>query len=179
MKIIKIITILLLFSFYSFGQCSLKSEDLPALRGMKLGTDPVDILKIYPAAEFSPVDEIGGQKILIHSYNIRSNELKQNLNAIRVQLLDGKIVSFSIEYDNSVKWDGVSSFTKSLSKNLSIPEDSWKNGDFYATAECADFNIRASLLGLPELKIELTELPQIIKNRNSELEEKKRKAFKP
>ncbi len=165
------------------GGCVQRISEFPALRGLKLNMTRSDLMKVYPLASANrPEDERGVITMFVIKGQIVEDELKRNVRGIAVELMDDNVKVISIMYDDSVKWVALPKFVESLSESLNVPAKYWESDSsgLYATATCSDFTLAAMLLSNEvSLSVQAKGYQGIIKQREKDIEERKRKSFKP
>ncbi len=161
--------------------CTQKLTNLPAVRGLKHGMSLSELLKIYPLASVTKKDEIGLQTVRINHLTVVDKELKRNLKSIYGDFIDDKLQTFAILYDDSIKWGSLSKFVEPLAETFNIPTQVWSlELNILAMAKCSDFQLTAALL--PQESAIIMQPKDYEKNRDQlrkDIEEKKRKSFKP
>ena len=170
--------------------CTIKAADLPALRGFKL-EQPLEAYQTrFPglvARHYVAPDDRGLltdhlSRIDFYDRDLRERQAEfEGVDTIEVQFLDDKLVSLKIDYDSSTKWENSREFTATIAKTLNLPSTGWRGRQEYAELECADFKVvtTTDILGKGELMITKSDLDQVLVQRRKDIEEKKRRAFKP
>lgn len=131
--------LLLLFTAPVFAQsipCDLTIKDFPAVRHLKLGMTET-MVKAVLGTRYSDHSASDWQRVT------GSPEIED----IRIDFLEGKVLSFSIYYDRSLKWNSALEFAETISQHLPLPKTSWKKIDRdYVSMSCRDFSVDVSTL---------------------------------
>ena len=141
------------------AQCTQKMADLPAapeLMGFRLGMTKEEIKAHVPQTNFGRNDHFGVSKTTINpQFDPRIDQAKfQGVRSISLDLLDERLISLWIGYDETFKVKTIEEFVKLISASLKV------NGA-WATArsrgqqlKCADFQLSvSSIAGSPTLRI--------------------------
>ena len=141
------------------AQCTQKLATLPAapeLFGFRLGMTQDDIQRLVPQSVFPRTDHFGVVKTTINPhFDPKIDQVKYNgVRSISLDLLDDKLTSLWIGYDENFKVQTVDEFVKLISESLKVsgPWSSWKSRG--QQLRCADFQLIVSTLaGGPSLRI--------------------------
>ena len=141
------------------AQCTQKLATLPAapeLFGFHLGMTKDQIQQLVPQSVFPRTDHFGVAKTTINPhFDPKIDQVKYNgVRSISLDLLDDKLTSLWIGYDENFKAQTVDDFVKLISTSLQVsgPWSSWKSRG--QQLRCADFQLIVSTLaGGPSLRI--------------------------
>ncbi len=121
-------------------------SDLPAapeLLGFRLGMSKDDVKTHVPQTEFGHADPFGVSKTTINPYfDPRIDKTKfEAVRSISLDLLDNRLTSLWIGYDETFKVQTIDDFVKLISQSLHVPEQwsSWKSKGMQL--RCADFEL--------------------------------------
>jgi hypothetical protein len=111
----------------------------PEIRGFRLGMSLSEALKRFNGLQALPADEIGQQHIKIsvigggifhegansssgRNFSPRNDSylVLKGLHSLELGLLDERIYSVNLEYDDSVKWNSIDDFAKQISASLGL-----------------------------------------------------------
>jgi hypothetical protein len=200
-KVFTILCILLVSISSVLGQnpskCELKPEQAPAIRGFRLLMTADDLKRKLPNVQIPAANELGlafsevtffplpdrfnisyGTEGSANTYDVRKLTEFKGWERINFELLDNKVVTLTIFYDASVKWDKLSTFTSQMSSLLKLP-DNWTDGILM----CNGFNVSAEVYpGLSQkgtIQFSSDEALNTYEQRKKAAEETKRKQFKP
>lgn len=142
-----------------FGQCTQKMATLPAapeLFGFRLGMTRDEIKALVPQTQFPKADHFGVAKTTINpSFDPKIDQKKfEGVRSISLDLLDDRLTSLWIGYDDTYKIKTIDEFVTSISKSLQVPGNwsSWKSRG--QQLRCTDFQLIVSTLaGGPSLRI--------------------------
>ena len=159
------------------AQCTQKIATLPAapeLFGFHLGMTKDEIKQLVPQAVFPRDDHFGVAKTTINPhFDPKIDQVKyEGVRSISLDLLDDKLTSLWIGYDENFKVQTVDEFVKLVSTALQIsgPWSSWKSRG--QQLRCADFQmIVSTLAGGPSLRILDLSAEDTIAARRKEKEE--------
>lgn len=143
----------------AFGQCTQKIATLPAapeLHGFRLGMTHDEIKTLVPQAQFPKTDHFGVTKTTINpSFDPKIDQKKfEGIRSISLDLLDDRLTSLWIGYDDTYKIKTVDEFIKAISQSLQVSGNwsSWKSRG--QQLRCADFQLIVSTLaGGPSLRL--------------------------
>jgi hypothetical protein len=173
--------------------CTLNVEELPEIRGFKLGMTLEDIRRRHPKFKIPEPDETGYAEMTYSvsyylSYGEESlinEEDRKGITGIKVAFLDGKLVRLRIIYDDSVKWKDVPEFLQAMIRALKLPDAKfWINHDAdTAQLNCNNVVVQVRLIqdarnggsiAFGQLGIDKTRT-----ERARSIEAKKKQGFKP
>src|ERR1043165_5220322 len=141
------------------AQCTQKIATLPAapeLFGFRLGMLKDEIQQLVPQSVFPRSDHFGVAKTTINPhFDPKIDQMKYNgVRSISLDLLDDKLTSLWIGYDENFKVQTVDEFVKLISTTLQVsgPWSSWKSRG--QQLRCADFQLIVTTLASgPSLRI--------------------------
>lgn len=151
--------LVLLLAGSASAQCTQKLATLPAapeLFGFRLGMTRDEIKELVPQSVFPRDDHFGVAKTTINPhFDPKIDQVKYNgVRSISLDLLDDKLTSLWIGYDENFKVQTVDEFVKLISESLKVSGSwsSWKSRG--QQLRCADFELIVSTLaGGPSLRI--------------------------
>jgi hypothetical protein len=178
--------------------CALKVAEAPEVRGFKLGQTYEEIKRGFPNEDLSAhgVDSQkpnGVRQIIVAAggYTSRlrraaAGELPEGwskrfegVSRAEVQLLDDKVASVKIVYDDTAKWEDPLEFTAAIAEGLKLPRQGWR-GKYPTVLDCDGFTVETeAVTSYSTLTIQLTDFVPEVKRREAEAERAKRKVFKP
>ena len=172
-------------------KCSLTLAQSPAIRGLKLGMDVEEVLRQFPDSRDEPHirnavsmagREFGVAKFSVPTRPHASESRFAGISGLSFEFLDGRLTSLWVQYAGP-EWRSIDEFISRLSGPLNLPEpNAWQPVNaLQKTLTCTDFEVRAYSGGggLSSLLIRNPLVDQIVKDRQAELKEKARSAFKP
>jgi hypothetical protein len=142
-----------------FGQCTQKIATLPAapeLFGFRLGMTRDQIKALVPQTQFGKTDHFGVAKTTINPhFDPKIDQKKfQGVRSISLDLLDDRLTSLWIGYDETYNLKTVDEFVKTISQSLQVSGNwsSWRSRG--QQLRCADFQLIVSTLaGGPSLRL--------------------------
>ena len=151
--------VVLIVAMSASAQCTQKIATLPAapeLFGFRLGMTKDDIQTRVPQAMFPRDDHFGVTKTTINPhFDPKIDQAKYDgVRSISLDLLDDKLTSLWIGYDDHFKVQTIDEFVKLISDSLQITGtwSSWRSRG--QQLRCADFQLIVSTLaGGPSLRI--------------------------
>ncbi|HJT65569.1 MAG TPA: hypothetical protein VJ749_03900 [Pyrinomonadaceae bacterium] len=151
--------LVLLLAVPASAQCTQKIATLPSapeLFGFRLGMTKDEIKQLVPQTVFPRDDHFGVAKTTINPhFDPKIDQVKYNgVRSISLDLLDDKLTSLWIGYDENFKVQTVDDFVKLVIGSLQVsgPWSSWKSRG--QQIRCADFQLIVSTLaGGPSLRI--------------------------
>src|SRR5689334_423609 len=151
--------LVLLLAVSASAQCTQKLANLPAapeLFGFRLGMTKDDIQQIVPQSVFPRADHFGVAKTTINpQFDPKIDQAKYNgVRSISLDLLDDRLTSLWIGYDENFKVQTVDEFVKLISASLQVsgPWSSWRSRG--QQLRCGDFQLIVSTLARgPSLRI--------------------------
>ncbi|HET6977035.1 MAG TPA: hypothetical protein VFI24_11975 [Pyrinomonadaceae bacterium] len=150
---------LLLLAQVASAQCTKKLSELPAapeLSGFQLGMTKEQIKARVPQTKFGHADPFGVTKTTINPYFDESIDKTkfQGVRSISLDLLDDKLTSIWIGFDETYKVHTIEEFVKSISQSLQV------NGNWSSyrskgqQLRCADFQlIVTTVAGGPSFRL--------------------------
>jgi hypothetical protein len=145
-KLICLLTILTLSSLSALAQCTLKQNELPAateLLGFRLGMTKDEVKARVPQTVFGKTDAFGVSKTTINPYfDPKIDKTKfENVRSVSLDLLDERVTSIWIGFDENFKVATVNDFVKLISESLHIPGSwsDWKSRG--RQIRCTDFQL--------------------------------------
>ena len=151
--------IVLLLAQSASGQCTKKSIELPAapeLLGFKLGMTKEQIKAKVPQTRFGGSDDFGVSKTTINPFFDETIDKTkfQSVRSISLDLLDERLTSLWIGFDETFKVQALDEFVKLLSQSLQL------NGNWSSyrsrgqQLRCADFQlIVTTVAGGPSFRL--------------------------
>jgi len=139
----------------SSSNCSLTRAAAPVLNGLKLGMTPDEVLALFPGSKDDeevkahlarPLSEFGTSQLLIRPAKFESKEKFAGINHITFSLLDGRVSSFTLNY-NGPAYTHVDQFATKFVEGTNLPpSDQWQAyiglDTQMKTLTCKDFEIR-------------------------------------
>jgi hypothetical protein len=174
---LRTILLVLLLAVPASAQCTQKFATLPAapeLFGFRLGMTKDQIQQLVPQSVFPRADHFGVAKTTINPhFDPKIDQVKYNgVRSISLDLLDDKLTSLWIGYDENFKVQTIDDFVKLISASLQIsgPWSSWRSRG--QQLRCGDFQLIVSTLaGGPSLRILDLSAEDTIAARRQEKEE--------
>ena len=151
--------LILLLAHSAPAQCTKKAAELPAapeLSGFRLGMTKEQIKARVPQSVFGHTDPFGVSKTTINPYfdpTIDKTKF-EGVRSISLDLLDERLTSIWIGFDETYKAHTVEEFVKLISQSLQIPENwsSWKSKG--QQLRCADFQLTVTTVaGSPSFRL--------------------------
>jgi len=141
------------------AQCTKKIAEIPAapeLLGFRLGMTKDEIKTHVPQSEFGRTDHFGVSKTTINPYfDPKIDKTKfDGVRSISLDLLDQKLTSLWIGYDENFKAKNVDQFVKLITQSLQLPASwsSWRSRG--QQMRCDDFQLIVTMVaGGPSLRI--------------------------
>lgn len=160
------------------AQCTQKMATLPAapeLFGFHLGMTRDEIKALVPQTVFPKADHFGVVKTTINPHFDPKIEQKkfEDVRSISLDLLDDRLTSLWIGYEDTYKIKTVDEFVTSISKSLQVTGNwsSWKSRG--QQLRCSDFQLIVSTLAAgPSLRILDVAAEDTIAARRQEKEER-------
>jgi hypothetical protein len=157
--------------FQAEQKCELELKDLPAFRGLKIGmplklrtgTKPQNY-SVYSKGtkrqEIENVQELGYnfQVYLLKFENTTDPNIKipdiidtKDLDTVLLTTFDGKLVDFTVEYNESMKSPSLKDATQKFEDALRLPKRSFNSSNnssnLRASCNCKDFYVDVSYMG--------------------------------
>ncbi|HET8781598.1 MAG TPA: hypothetical protein VFM63_04240 [Pyrinomonadaceae bacterium] len=153
------VTVLLAVAGTGSGQCTKKLAEIPAapeLLGFRLGMTKEEIKAHVPQTDFGRTDDFGVSKTTINPYfDPKIDKTKfEGVRSISLDLLDQKLTSLWIGYDENYKAKNVDEFLKLITPSLQLPAawSSWRSRG--QQMRCADFQLIVQMVaGGPSMRI--------------------------
>lgn len=151
--------LLLVLAQSAFAQCTKKISELPAapeLSGFQLGMTKEQIKARVPQTKFGKADPFGVSKTTINPYFDETIDKTkfQDVRSISLDLLDDKLTSIWIGFDETYKIRTAEEFVKSISQSLQV------NGNWSSyrskgqQLRCADFQlVVTTVAGSPSFRL--------------------------
>ena len=167
----------LLLAQSASGQCTKKSTELPAapeLFGFRLGMTKEQIEVKIPKTKFGGEDPFGVSKITINPYfhpTIDKTKF-EGVRSISLDLLDNRLTSIWIGFDETFKAQTVDEFVKLISQSLQLTGNwsSWRSKG--QQLRCADFQlIVTTVAGTPSFRLLDTAAEDTVAERRQAKEE--------
>jgi hypothetical protein len=136
----------LLLAQSAFGQCTKKSTELPAapeLLGFRLGMTKEQVKAAVPETRFGHADPFGVAKTTINPYFDETIDKTKfpNVRSVSLDLLDERLTSLWIGFDETYKIQTVEEFVKQLSQSLQL-NGTWSSYRSRGQQlRCADFQL--------------------------------------
>jgi len=144
--------LLLVLAQSASAQCTKKISELPAapeLSGFHLGMTKEQIKARVPQTKFGHTDHFGVSKTTINPYfdeTIDKTKFQEGVRSISLDLLDDKLTSIWIGFDDTYKIHTVEEFVKLISQSLQV-NGNWSpyksNGQ---QLRCADFQLTVTTI---------------------------------
>lgn len=181
----------------SAQRCELTLDQSPRLRGFRLGMTVAQARAKLPGVTIPAPNEKGGQTLFLKADALRKSDpsASADVRSGLVEFFDGRLVFVLVNYDDSVRWEGVDEFTFSVSQALGLPPvwarpasaenvpDYYEDYSAERVMMCSGFMVRATLSKIhrPPASISLieSEYPHLLAKRIREIEERKKARFKP
>ena len=156
---LRILLVLLASALSVSAQCTQKIATLPAapeLYGFRLGMTRDEIKTLVPQTQFPKTDHFGVTKTTINPHFAPKIDQKkfEGVRSISLDLLDDRLTSLWIGYDETYKIKTVDEFVPSITQSLQVSGkwSSWKSRG--QQLRCADFQLIVSTLaGGPSLRL--------------------------
>ena len=150
--------LLLLLTQSVSAQCTKKMSELPAapeLLGFRLGMTKEQIKARIPQTKFGGTDHFGVAKTTINPYfdeTIDKSKL-ESVRSISLDLVDEKLTSIWIGFDDTFKVHTAEEFVKLLSQSLQL-DGSWSYKSRGQQLRCADFQLTVTTVaGGPSFRL--------------------------
>lgn len=140
------------------GQCTKKGSELPTapeLLGFQLGMTKDQIKARVPQTKFGRADDFGVSKTTINPYfdpTIDKTKF-EGVRSISLDLLDDRLTSIWIGFDETYKTRTIEDFVKQISQSLKVTGD-WSTLRRGQQLRCADFQlIVTTVAGGPSFRL--------------------------
>ena len=185
----------------AFGQaadtamCRLTPAQFPAVRGLRLGMTPDEVLSVLPTVLNK--DELFKQAHSPDHWNVAHSNYAPNQNgdppqfagvgAVNMVFYRGKLVEFGINYTepnyntgDGVAWQGIADFIARIAEALQVPGfQAWTRGNGGALAlKCEGFELQAPNLNFLRVVAAPFWQDDVIARQKTENDEKRR-TFRP
>lgn len=154
------IAVLLGIAGTAAAQCTRTIAEIPAapeLLGFRLGMTKEQIKAHVPQTEFGRTDDFGVTKTTINPYfDPKIDKTKfEGVRSISLDLLDQKLTSLWIGYDENFKAKTVDEFVKLISQSLQLPPANWSPWRSRGQQmRCADFQLTVTMVaGGPSFRV--------------------------
>lgn len=169
--------LILLLSQSVSAQCTKKMSELPAapeLLGFRLGMTKEQIKARVPQTKFGPTDPFGVSKTTINPYFDETIDKSkfQDVRSVSLDLVDEKLTSLWIGYDDTFKVHTVEEFVKLISNALQLDGNwsSWRSRG--QQLRCADFQlIVTTVANRPSFRLLDTAADDLVAERRQAKEE--------
>ena len=168
--------LLLLLSQSVSAQCTKKMSELPAapeLLGFRLGMTKEQIKARIPQTKFGHADPFGVTKTTINPYfdeTIDKSKL-ESVRSISLDLVDDKLTSIWIGFDDTFKAHTADEFVKLISQSLQV-DGSWSSRSRGQQLRCADFQLTVTTVANgPSFRLVDTAADDLIAQRRQAKEE--------
>jgi hypothetical protein len=158
------------------AQCTKKFSELPAapeLLGFRLGMTKEQIKARIPQTRFGGADPFGVSKTTINPYfdeTIDKSKL-ESVRSISLDLVDEKLTSIWIGFDETFKVHTAEEFVKLLSESLQLDGD-WQSKSRGLQLRCADFQLTVTTVARgPSFRLVDTAAEDLIAQRRQAKEE--------
>ena len=158
------------------AQCTKKLSELPAapeLLGFRLGMTKEQIKARIPQTKFGGADPFGVSKTTINPYfdeTIDKSKL-ESVRSISLDLVDEKLTSIWIGFDETFKAHTADEFVKLLSQSLQL-DGTWASKARGQQLRCADFQLTVTTVaGGPSFRLVDTAADDLIAQRRQAKEE--------
>lgn len=156
---LRVLLVLLTIALPVSAQCTQKIAALPAapeFYGFRLGMTSDEIKTLVPQTQFGKTDHFGVAKTTINPhFDPKIDQKKfEGVRSISLDLLDDRLTSLWIGYDDTYKIKTIDEFVKAISQSLQVPGNwsSWRSRG--QQLRCADFQLVVSTLaGGPSLRL--------------------------
>lgn len=177
-----IVALMLAVAVTASAQCTKKLTELPAapeLLGFKLGMTREEIKAHVPQTEFGRTDDLGVSKTTINPYfDPKIDKTRfENVRSISLDLLDQRLTSLWIGFDENFKVKTVDEFVKLISQSMQLPAgwSSWRSRG--QQLRCADFQLIVQVVaGGPSFRIVDVAAEETVAMRRQQKEEEAAKA---
>lgn len=154
-----LVALLLGIAVTAAAQCSKKITEIPAapeLLGFRLGMTKEEIKAHVPQTEFGRTDDFGVSKTTINPYfDPKIDKTKfDGVRSISLDLLDQKLTSLWIGYDENFKAKTVEEFVKLITQSLQLPATWSSYRSRGQQMRCDDFQLQVTMVaGGPTLRV--------------------------
>lgn len=171
-------------------KCPLTVEQSPVVRGIKLGQTVAEVRSLFPEAdnptaslalgfERMTADDLGVTEQMINSTLLGNSERLKGTHSVILRYLDGRVASFKIYYDTSVRWQISAHFAAAIADQLHLPAEGWRENNVLVRLTCSGFYVDVAAVGSNQLTISREDLDAELSRRRERREQQKRADFKP
>ena len=160
------------------GQCTRKISEIPAapeLLGFRLGMTKEEIKTHVPQTQFGHTDDFGVSKTTINPYfDPKIDKTKfEGVRSISLDILDQKLTSLWIGYDENFKARNVDEFVKLITQSMQLSAANWSSWRSRGQQmRCADFQLIVTMVaGGPSLRVLDTAAEETVAMRRQAKEE--------
>ncbi len=161
------------------NKCTLTIDQSPIVRGLRLGQPLAMLVELFPNYGVSlrpDPNEIGLSETHVIPGLLGDEQSLKGIEWIELRYLDGKLASIAIDYDDTVSWQSNLHFTAAIAEQLHLPVQGWLYKD-PSLLTCDGLFVVTSRAD--RLRIERTDLAVELRRRQQELDQKRRRDFKP
>lgn len=168
--------LLLLLSQSVPAQCTKKMSELPAapeLLGFRLGMTKEQVKAHVPQTKFGHADHFGVSKTTINPYFDETIDKAkfEGVRSISLDLVDDKLTSIWIGFDQTYKAHTAEEFIKELSQSLQV-DGTWSTRSRGQQLRCADFQLTVTTVaGGPSFRLVDTAADDLVAQRRQAKEE--------
>ena len=168
--------LLLLLSHSVSAQCTKKMSELPAapeMLGFRLGMTKEQIKARIPQTKFGHADPFGVSKTTINPYFDETIDKTkfESVRSISLDLVDDKLTSIWIGFDETFKAPTAPEFIKLISQSLQL-DGNWSSRSRGQQLRCADFQLTVTTVaGGPSFRLVDTAADDLIAERRQAKEE--------
>jgi len=166
------------FAGVADGQCTRKIAEIPAapeLLGFRLGMTKEEIKTHVPQTQFGRTDDFGVSKTTINPYfDPKIDKTKfEGVRSISLDILDQKLTSLWIGYDENFKARNVDEFVKLITQSFQLSATNWSSWRSRGQQmRCADFQLIVTMVaGGPSLRVVDTAAEETVAMRRQAKEE--------
>ena len=171
------------------NKCPLTVEQSPVVRGIKLGQTVAEVRSLFPEADNNHTasltlgfesmrsDDLGVTQQTINPF--RDSARLKGIENVWLRYLDGRVASFRINYDTSVRWQSSAQFAAVIADQLHLPAEGWRQDGFSIRLTCSGFYVDVIGVVGNQLTISREDLDAEISRRYAKREQQKRADFKP
>ena len=160
------------------GQCTRKIAEIPAapeLLGFRLGMTKEEIKTHVPQTQFGHTDDFGVSKTTINPYfDPKIDKAKfEGVRSISLDILDQKLTSLWIGYDENFKARNVDEFVKLITQSMQLSAANWSSWRSRGQQmRCADFQLIVTMVANgPSLRVLDTAAEETVAMRRQAKEE--------
>ena len=160
------------------GQCTRKIAEIPAapeLLGFRLGMTKEEIKTHVPQTQFGHTDDFGVSKTTINPYfDPKIDKTKfEGVRSISLDILDQKLTSLWIGYDENFRARNVDEFVKLITQSMQLSATNWSSWRSRGQQmRCADFQLIVTMVaGGPSLRVLDTAAEETVAMRRQAKEE--------